>query len=143
MGSKLLSRDEGQDELPLARSAAANDVPIELVRRQKTANAALCLACQSSGLEDKDIYLTLKIDPGYWSRIKKGEASLQADLIELFCDVVKNRIYPEWIAYRVGCTLVQIQTEAERRAEAAEERAQSAEAKVRVLMEALAGKVTS
>lgn len=143
MGSKNLQPVDDQGELPLSRSATPNDVPIELVRRQKTANAALCLACQSSGLEDKDIYLTLKIDPGYWSRIKKGEASLQADLIEPFCEVVKNRIYPEWIAWRVGCTLTQIKSEAERRAEVAEERARTAEAKVRVLMEALSGKVAA
>lgn len=61
---------------------------------------------------------------GYFSRIKKGEATLQADLTAQFCAIVGNRIYPEWMAYRVGCTLVQIQSEAERLLEA--ERAKNA-----------------
>ncbi len=110
-------------------------MPIELVRRQKTGAAAFALACQSSGLEDKEIYLAIGVDAGYFSRIKAGTATLQADLVPFFCDVVGNRIYPEWQAFQVGCTLVQIQSEAERRADAAERRAAEAELKVRVLME--------
>lgn len=114
MGSKDVSRFDEQGELSLTRRAEPNEVPIEMVHRQRTSAAALCLACQSSGLEDKEIYQSLGIDAGYWSRIKKGEATLQADLIGPFCDVVGNHIYPEWIAFRVGCTLVQIKSEAER-----------------------------
>ncbi len=134
MASKELNPVE-QGELALSRRAPANDVPIEYVRRQKTAAAAFAVACQSSGLEDKEIYLALGLDAGYFSRIKAGTATLQADLVPVFCDVVGNRIYPEWMAFQVGCTLVQIQSEAERRAEAAERRAAEAELKVRVLME--------
>ncbi|WP_252374515.1 transcriptional regulator [Hydrogenophaga sp. 2FB] len=134
MASKQLSPVE-QGELALSRRAPANDMPIELVRRQKTGAAAFALACQSSGLEDKEIYLAIGVDAGYFSRIKAGTATLQADLVPFFCDVVGNRIYPEWQAFQVGCTLVQIQSEAERRADAAERRAAEAELKVRVLME--------
>ncbi len=134
MASKDLSSVE-QGELALSRRAPANDMPIELIRRQKTGAAAFALACQSSGLEDKEIYLAIGIDAGYFSRIKAGAATLQADLVPFFCEVVGNRIYPEWQAFQVGCTLVQIQSEAERRADAAEKRAAEAELKVRVLME--------
>lgn len=124
MASKDLRAVDGQAELALSRRAEPNDMPIEVVRRQKTAAAAFALACQSSGLEDKEIYGALGLDAGYFSRIKKGEATLQADLIEPFCTVVSNRIYPEWIAYRCGCTLVQIQSEAERLLEAERAKAQ-------------------
>jgi hypothetical protein len=117
-------RVDRQGELSLSRRAEPNDVPVEMIHRQRTASAALCLAIQSSGLEDKEVYGGLGIDAGYFSRIKKGEATLQADLIQPFCDLVGNRIYPEWIAYRIGCTLVQIQSEAERLLDA--ERAKSA-----------------
>jgi len=110
-------------------------VPIELIRVQKTAAAAFTLACTASGLDDKEIYLALGIDAGYFSNIKKGKATLQADLVADFCKLVKNTVYPEWQAFQVGCTLVMIKTEAERRAEAAEKRALDAEMKVRVLME--------
>lgn len=47
-----------------------------------------------------------------------------------------------WQAYRRGYGLVVLKTEAERRAEAAEARAAQAELKVRVLMEAIAGRTT-
>ena len=124
-----------QGELPLSRAPQNVIVPIEMIRAKKTAAAAITLACDASGLEDKEIYLALGIDAGYFSNIKKGKATLQADLVRDFCRVVGNTAYPEWQAYQVGCTLVMVQTEAERRAEAAEKRAAEAELKVRVLME--------
>jgi len=132
-----------QPELALTRAPQNLAIPIEIVRAKKTAAAAFTLACDASGLDDKEIYLTLGIDAGYFSNIKKGKATLQADLTQKFCDVVGNRIYVEWLAYQVGCTLVMVKTEAERRAELAEKRAQEAELKVRVLMEALNGKVAA
>ena len=132
-----------QPELALSREPRQSNVPIEVVRAQKNAAAAFSLACNVSGLEDKEIYLALEIDAGYFSNIKKGKATLQADLVAKFCEIVGNKIYPEWQAYQVGCTLVMVKTEAERRAEIAEKRAQEAELKVRVLMEALGGKVAA
>lgn len=116
---------------------------MEMVRRQKNAAAALCLACQSSGLEDKEIYGALNIDAGYFSRMKKGEATLQADLVAPFCELVNNRIYPEWVAYSLGCTLVQIKSEAERRAELAEQRAAALDAENRLMRQLLQGKAVA
>lgn len=135
MKSKDLRQPADQSELPLLRRAAPNEVPVEMIRRQRTAAAAFALACQSSGLEDKEVYGELGLDAGYFSRIKAGTATLQADKVALFCEIVNNRIYAEWCAFQLGCTLVEIKTEAERRAEAAEKRAAEAELKVRVLME--------
>jgi len=135
-----MSSIEDQGELALAREATAVRVPIEMIRVQKTAAAAFTLACTSSGLEDKEIYLALGIDAGYFSNIKKGKATLQADLVAEFCKLVKNTVYPEWQAYQVGCTLVMIKTEAERRAEEAELRAKAAEAENRLMRQLLAGR---
>ena len=98
------------------------------------------MACQSSGLEDKEIYLSIGVDAGTFSRIKKGEATIQADRLAEFCRVVGNTIYPEWLAYQVGCQLVLIKSEAERRAEDAERRANEAEAKVSMLQSLLIGR---
>ncbi len=131
----------GQSELQLVRTPEAPVIPIELVRAKKTAAAAFTLACDCSGLEDKEIYLALGIDAGYFSNIKKGKATLQGDLIQAFCRIVGNRIYVEWLAYQVGCTLVQIQTEAERRAMAAEERARKAEERASILEEIIQRRV--
>ena len=130
-----------QTELPLARHAAQTHVATEMVHSQRTHAAAFTLACSASGLEDKEIYLALGIDAGYFSNIKKGKATLQGDLIAEFCKVVGNLIYPEWLAFQVGCTLVMIQTEAERRAAEAEARAMAAEAENRLMRQLLAGRV--
>ena len=136
-----MSYSEDQPELALVRAPHRGTVPLEMVRAQKTAAAAFTLACSVSGLEDKEIYLALGIDAGYFSNIKKGKATLQADLVARFCEVVGNTIYPEWAAFQVGCTLVMIKTEAERRAELAEQRAQAAEAENRLMRQLLAGRV--
>lgn len=64
-------------ELALARTPDQTSVPIELVRRQQSAGAAFSLACLSSGLDDKEIYLQIGVDAGTFSRMKKGEATLQ------------------------------------------------------------------
>ena len=129
-----------QVELALARLAETVAVPIELVRQQKTAAAAFALACTVSGLEDKEIYLALGIDAGYFSNIKKGAATLQACKVADFCRVVGNTIFPEWMAYQVGCTLVLIKTEAERRAELAERELAAAVAENKLMRQLLQGR---
>lgn len=143
MASNKLSSVVDQGELALTRHAEYNEVPVEMIRRQKTAAAAFALACQSSGLEDKEIYLSIGVDAGYFSRIKAGTATLQADIVSVFCQVVGNTIYPEWQAYQIGCTLVQIESEAERRARAAEDRAKAAETENRLMRQLLAGRATA
>lgn len=108
-----------QGELTLTRNADFNSVPIEMIRAKKNSGAAFTLACDSSGMDDKEIHMSLGIDAGTFSRIKKGANTLNADQLTSFCRVVGNTIYPEWLAYQVGCTLVMIQSESERlRAEA-------------------------
>lgn len=139
MASKTLSRVADQPELALVRRPERPDIPISLVRAQRSSGAAFSLACQASGLEDKEIYMAVGLDAGYFSRIKKGEATLQGDLVATFCAVVENTVYLEWLAYQVRCTLVMIQTEAERRAAVAEARAAEAEQKLAWAMELMRG----
>lgn len=108
-------------ELPLSRKPDASNVSPDLVRRQTSFKAAFVLACQVSGLEAKEIYKPLKIDAGQWSRIANGDAHFPLDKIAEFCESVGNTVLPEWIAFQVGCGLVLLKTEAERRAELAEQ----------------------
>lgn len=143
MASKELSPVDEQSELPLSRRAEPNEVPMEMIRRQKSAAGAFALACQSSGLEDKEIYGALGIDAGYFARIRKGEATLQADLLPLFCDLVGNRIYPEWMAYRIGCTLVQIKSESERLLEAERARRIASENENKLLRQLVQGRAVA
>jgi len=130
---------EDQAELALSRKANSVAVPIEMIRAKRTAAQAFTLACDVSGLEDKEIYLQLDIDAGYFSNIKKGKATLQADIVNTFCAIVDNNIYVEWLAYQVGCTLVQIETETERLLRQAREQIEMLKHDKRVLTEALRG----
>lgn len=136
-----MTADDRQAELGLRRRAEPNTMPIELIRRQKSAAAAFSLACQSSGLEDKEVFGELDIDAGYFSRIKAGTATLQADKQALFCQIVANRIYPEWLAYQLGCTLTLIKSEAERQADEMREQLAESERENRLMKQILAGRV--
>ena len=132
-----------QGELSLRRDPVRVAVPIEMVRAKKNQGAAFSLACEASGLDDKEIYISLDIDGGTFSRLRSGKNTLSNDQIVRFCEIVGNTIYPEWIAYQLGCTMVVIKTEAERRADAAEERALKAEEKAHLLTEILAGRIAA
>lgn len=136
----MASKDLTNHELPLSRRPDNAAVSLDLVRVQRTAESALALSVTASGLDDKEIYIPLGIDAGHWSRIKKGEAGFPPNKVREFCHLVGNTIYPEWIAYQVGCQLVMIQSEAERKAEEAIKRAQDAENQVRLLRDILSGK---
>ena len=63
-----------QPQLPLARRPAVTDVPLEIVMRCRDLLAAINLCIEVSGLDDKEVSLTLGIDAAQWSRIRKGEA---------------------------------------------------------------------
>lgn len=134
---------DDQSELALARPPHQVEVPVAMIRAKKTSGAAFTLACDASGLDDKEIYLALGIDAGYFSNIKKGKATLQGDLVKDFCKVVGNTIYPEWIAYQIGCGLVMLKSEAERRADSLEKQLAEERLKNRVLVDALHGKVAA
>ena|ERR1035437_4997837 len=135
-----MNRNGQHHELPLARKPQQPKIPIELIRIQPNSGAAFSLACQASGLDDKEIYLTCGIDAGTFSRIKKGDATLQAADLANFCATVGNRVYPEWQAYQIGCTLTMIRSESERRADEAELRAKKAEAENTMLKSLLVGR---
>lgn len=137
-----MTSHDTQRELHLARQPVSVHIPSEMVHSKRTAAGAFSLACDASGLEDKEIYgdPRLLIDAGYFSRMKKGHATLDADKLEAFCQVVGNKVYPEWMAYQVGCGLVQLKTDAERRAEKAEHRAEEAEKKLAWALEVLQGR---
>ena len=126
-----------QAELALRRAAQAVEIPVELIRAKRSAGAAFSLACDTSELDDKEIYLALEMDAGTFSRIRKGTNTLAGDLVAKFCAIVGNRIYPEWLAYQVGCGLVMLKSEAERRAEAFEAELREERLNNRVLMDAL------
>ena len=135
MNSNDLKQLEVQREMDLFRQPEPNAYPLEIVRKFATSGKAFTAACDSSGLPDKSIYEFCHIDAGTFSKIKGGTATIQADLVKKFCFAVNNRIYPEWCAFQHGCTLVEIKSEAERRADAEKKRADDLQIKFNTLLE--------
>jgi hypothetical protein len=116
MRSKDLSAVE-HPELPLARKADRTDVPLSLVARQPTMAQAIALCVQVSGLEDKEVYLSLGIDAGHWTRIMKGDAHFPVNKLGGLMDLCGNEAPLIWLSNSRGYGLVMIKTEAERRIE--------------------------
>lgn len=143
MKSNDLKLVDRQRELDLFRQPEPNSYPLEIIRKQATSGKAFTAACDSSGLADKTIYEFCHIDAGTFSKIKSGCATLQAEDIKTFCYAVNNRIYPEWVAYQLGCTLVEIRSEAERRADESEAKAKALEAENKLMRQLLAGRATA
>lgn len=143
MRSKDSPSVAGQAGLALVRHGALVAIPPEVIARQRNFLAALTLCVQSSGLEDKEIYLQLSIDAGRWSRIMKGEAHFPVNKLNDLCDICGNEAPLVWWANSRGYGLTLLKSEAERRAEEAEARAARAEEKARLLQEILQGRVAA
>lgn len=122
-----------QGELPLKRAVQTSAVSAEVVRAQPSFRAAIRIAANASGLEEKEIYVTLKIDAGYWTRIMNGDANFPDDKIEQFMDLVGNEIPLEWLAFRRGKGLHMLQSEAEKQLLAERARADKAEERLAYL----------
>jgi hypothetical protein len=117
----------GQAELPLRRKPQQATVPREMIWAKRFPGQAIRLAVDTAMLDDKEVYMPLEIDSATWSRILHSKNSLPPEKVSLFCEVVENRIYPEWQAYQVGCTLMLVESEAERLYRLEKERADRAE----------------
>lgn len=128
-----------QYEMAISRPSTPSNVPPDFVSKCKEAHSAFWMALKVSGLDEKEVYMhpSIDIDAGTFSKICSGKANFPADKIRAFCDLVGNTIYPEWIAHQVGCTLVMIRSEAERRAEAAEAALAKEREKVEMLRDLL------
>ncbi len=124
MRSQKLRSVDGQAELPLTRTPQRQPVEEGVIQAQPKLSAAIRLAANVSGLEEKEIYLALKIDAGHWTRILNGDAHFPVDKLCDFMDLVGNEIPLQWLAHRRGKGLVLLLSEAERLLKAEHERAE-------------------
>lgn len=76
-----------------------------VIQAQPNFLAAIKLAVQVSGLEDKQVYMPLGIDKAHWSRIMSGQAHFPENKIEQFMDLVSNEIPLIWLSWRRGYDL--------------------------------------
>lgn len=128
-------------QLSLVRKAEPVDVPLDLVLRQTTLAGAISLCVQVSGQEEKEIYLALGIDAGHWSRIMKNDAHFPVNKLNDLMDMCGNEAPLIWLANARGYGLVVLKSEAERRADAAEQALNEERSKVRMLTDLFQGMV--
>lgn len=112
-----------QPDLPLARRPAQVDVPLEIVMRCKDELAAINLCVEMSGLDDKEVHMSLGIDAAQWSRIRKGDAHFPPRKLRALMALCGNRIPLVWLARTEGFALVEIETETQRQLRAERDRA--------------------
>lgn len=142
MQSKLL-RSVDQPELALARKPDSVEVPMSLVVKQPSFAGAIALCVQLSGLEEKEVYLSLEIDAGHWTRIMKGDAHFPVNKLNTLMDLCGNEAPLMWLSNSRGYALVLLKSEAERRAEQAERRADEAEKKLEWALEVMGRKAAA
>ena len=138
MRSKILHAvDDPQRSLPLSKPQPVGE---EVVFAQSTFSAAIRLAANVSGMDEKQIYRELDIDPGHWTRILNGDAHFPVDKLERFMDLVANEIPLQWLAHQRGKGLVLLESESTRRLREAEEALAKEREKTAMLADLLKGR---
>ena len=95
-------------------SPTLEPIPDSIIFAQPSFQRAFALACDTSGLDDKQIYGPLGIDKGQWSRIKSGDANFPMEKYPQFRRLVGNDILLKWIANRCGQELRPLASDLER-----------------------------
>lgn len=137
--SQKLNRVD-QPQLALTRKVDKFNLALDLVIKQRTLSGAIALCVQMSGLDDKEVYMALEIDAGHWTRIMKGDAHFPVNKLSDLMDLCGNEAPLMWLSHHRGYGLVVLQSEAEKRADAAELALRTEREKNRMLTEILQGK---
>lgn len=105
--------------------------------KQKDFLGALNLCMNTSGLEDKEIYMALDIDPGHFSNIRKGKpgANFPPNKLNDLMNLCGNEIPLTWMAHSRGKGLVVLESESQRQLRIEREARIQAEEKLRLAME--------
>lgn len=107
-----------QGELQLSRAPKQADLPLSTILKRATLMDAINLCIAESGLEDKEIYIPLGIDPGHWTCIRKGSKHFPASRLEKLMDICGNDIPLVWLANKRGFELRPLLSDLEAKLEA-------------------------
>lgn len=139
MKSEILNAAE-QPQLALSRRAIVTDIPLSLVIAQTCMSSAIALCIQAAGLQESEVSLSLGIDAGHWTRIKKGDAHFPLNKLNGLMNLCGNEVPLTWLAHSRGYGLVLLKSEAERQRDEAEHALDLERQKTQMLMELLKGK---
>ena len=128
------------DVVQLSLVPKGHPVEIDLgdVAKQPTGAAAIALCATKSGLLDKIIAADLGLQDAVWSRVKSGQNNLSLDALVLLMQRCGNEAPLQWLLLKMGynpASLARLESEETRRRREAEQRAEAAEDKLRVVME--------
>jgi hypothetical protein len=131
-----------QGSLPLARKVEPISVSVDLINRRRDLLGAINLMFDASGLDDKEIYLSLEIDAGHFSNIRKGKSGCHfpTNKLQSAMDLCGNEAPLIWLARQRGYELVQIESETQRLLSAERAAREKVEDENRVLREVLQGR---
>lgn len=136
-GSKTIHQLELLDS---KQKPHVEDVSIMAIRKRPTFLRAWQLAYEVSGLEHKQVYGALQIDPSHWTKIMNGSASPPADeRFTQFMDVVHNEVPLIWLAEARGydwSTIRKHRTDTERRLAAVEQENADLKRAIRLMVDA-------
>jgi hypothetical protein len=126
-------RSVDQPQLPLSRRANKVVIPPEVVYSQPSMNAAVILCITTSGLQETEVCLSLGIDAGHWTRMRKGEAHFPLNKLNDLMDLCGNEAPLIWLANSRGQGLVMLKSESERQLAAERELRELAEIELAIL----------
>ena len=122
---------DSQTVLPLR--SHVEPVGNSVVYKQKTFSDAIRLSIQVSGFEEKQVYITLGIDAGHWTRMMTGKAHFPQDKLNAMMDFTGNEIPLIWLANSRGYNLQKQQSIVEQERDEAQARADKAEHELEVI----------
>jgi hypothetical protein len=91
-----------QGQLPLSRAERNVEVPLAAIIARKSLLGAINLCIDMSGEEDKELYISLDIDPGHWSNLRKGKGHFPPDKIDALMDLCGNEVPMLWQVHKRG-----------------------------------------
>lgn len=102
--------------MPLVSRVIPADVSVETIMKRRDLLGAINLMFDASGLDDKEIYLALDIDPGHFSNIRRGKPSAHFPINKLNAamDLCQSEIPLIWQAHSRGKGVHMLEGEAER-----------------------------
>ena len=116
------------------------------IAREHTLGGAITLCAKVAGYEGKEVQDKLHTDKAQWSRWESGAEGIIWPKFTALMDCCGNDAPLLWMLQQRGYDLSSLrkqETELEKRLRIAEERADRAEAKSQMLIEALQGRVTA
>lgn len=95
--------DVDEPALPLRLRRSDQALDERMVIAQPTLLGAIKLCVSVAGFEsDKQVYGSLDIDPGHWTRITRGEAHFPVDKLPALMDLCGNEAPLMWLTHSRG-----------------------------------------